>query len=104
MRTDAQPTNDTPGGINPAAGAAWTCAQLSAAKLPSCGKDMTAGAGILIGYNFGPVDVKFIYSNAFYARDTVGANTGSLAMIKTSFRIWAPDEPQSPKRPLYTKN
>jgi hypothetical protein len=99
-----QTTSDTPGGINPGTGAAWTCAQLTAAKLPTCGKDVSIGAGLLIGYNFGPVDVKFIYSNAFYARDTIGENTGSLAIIKTSFRIWAPDEPASPKKPLYTKN
>jgi hypothetical protein len=99
-----QTTNDTPGGINPGTGAAWTCAQLTAAKLPSCGRDATAGAGLLIGYNFGPVDVKFIYANAFYARDTIGENTGSFAIVKTSFRFWAPDEPATGKTPLYTKN
>ena len=99
-----QTTNDTPGGINPATRSAWTCAQLTAAALPGCGKDVAVGAGILIGYNFGPVDLKFIYSNAFYAKDTVGANTGSFAIIKTSFRLWAPDEPASPKKPLYSKN
>lgn len=99
-----QTTNDTPGGINPATGAAWTCAQLTAAKLPTCGKDVDIGAGLLVGYNFGPVDMKFIYTNAFYSKDTVGSNTGSLFYLKTSFRLWAPDEAPTPKKQLYTKN
>ncbi|WP_426440418.1 transporter [Bradyrhizobium genosp. P] len=99
-----QTTDDTPGGVNPATRAAWTCAQLTAAKLPTCGKDVEIGAGLLVGYNFGPVDMKFIYTNAFYSKDTVGSNSGSTVWIKTSFRLWAPDEPPAPKKQLYTKN
>lgn len=98
-----QTTNDSPGGINPATGAAWTCDQLTVAKLPQCGKDINIGAGLLIGYNFGPVDMKFIYSNGFYSRDAINANTGSTYWLKTSFRLWSPDE-EPPKKPLYTKN
>jgi hypothetical protein len=45
---------------------------LTIAKLPTCGKDVNIGAGLLIGYNFGPVDVKFIYANAFYSRAPSG--------------------------------
>jgi hypothetical protein len=94
-------TDDAPGGINPTTGSAWTCAQLTAAKLPTCGKDVNIGAGLLIGYNFGPVDMKFIYANAFYSRDTIGSNTGSEFFLKTSFKLWSPEEP--PKKPLITK-
>jgi hypothetical protein len=96
-----QVTDDSPGGRNPATGSAWTCAQLTAAKLPSCGKDVNLGAGLLIGYDFGPIDVKFIYTNSFYNQDTVGANTGSMFFLKSSFRLWAPDE--SAKTALVTK-
>jgi len=98
-----QTTNDAPGGINPATSAAWTCAQLTAAKLPTCGNDINIGAGLLVGYNFGPVDMKFIYSNAFYTRDTLGANTGSTFTVKTSFKLWSPEAP-TPKPQLYSKN
>jgi hypothetical protein len=99
-----QTTDDTPGGINPASGSAWTCAQLVASKtLPTCGKDINIGAGLLVGYNFGPVDFKVIYSNSFYSRDAVGSPTGSTLFFKTSFRIWAPDEPEK-KKPLFAKN
>ena len=98
-----QTTDDTPGGINPATGSAWTCSQLTAAKLPTCGKDVNVGAGLLVGYNFGPVDMKFIYTNAFYSKDTVGSNTGSSFWIKTSFKLWSPDDPPA-KKALYTKN
>jgi hypothetical protein len=70
-----QTTYNSPGGANPATRSAWTCVQLAIAKSPTCGKDVNIGAGLLIGYNFGPVELKFIYANAFYARDTVGSNT-----------------------------
>jgi hypothetical protein len=96
-----QTTNDSPGGINPATGRAWTCIQLTRRNLPSCGKDVDIGAGLLIGYNFGPVDVKFIYANAFYSRDTIGSNTGSEFFLKTSFKLWSPDE--APKKALISK-
>ena len=97
----AQTTADSPGGINAATSAAWTCAQLTAAKLPSCGKDVNIGAGVLVGYNFGPVEMKFIYANAFYSRDTVGSNTGNEFFLKTSFKLWSPDEPV--KKNYYAK-
>jgi hypothetical protein len=96
-----QTTDDSPGGINPATGSAWSCAQLTAARFPTCGKDVNIGAGLLIGYNFGPVDMKFIYANAFYSRDTVGSNTGSEFFLKTSFKLWSPEE--TPKKALITK-
>lgn len=96
-----QTNYDTPGGTNPATGAAWTCTQLTARGLPSCGKDIDVTVGLLIGYNFGPVDMKFIYSNVVYSKDSPGANTGSEFFLKTSFRLWAPDEPV--KKPLITK-
>ena len=99
-----QTTDDTPGGINPATKTAWTCAQLTAGGLPTCGKDVNIGAGLLIGYNFGPVDMKFIYSNGFYSRDAINANTGSTFWLKTSFRLWSPDDDQPAKKPFYTKN
>jgi outer membrane putative beta-barrel porin/alpha-amylase len=35
-----QTTDDAPGGINPATGSAWTCTQLTLARLPTCGKDV----------------------------------------------------------------
>jgi len=46
--------------------------------------------GLLVGYNFGPVDMKFIYSNGFYSTDAIDAPTGSTFFIKTSFRLWSP--------------
>jgi hypothetical protein len=91
-----QTTNDTPGGINPATGAAWTCAQLTNAKLPTCGMDVNIGAGVLVGYNFGPVDMKLIYANGFYSRDAIDSPTGSTIYLKTSFKLWSPDE--APKK------
>jgi hypothetical protein len=96
-----QTTDDSPGGINPATASAWTCAQLTAAKLPTCGKDVNIGAGLLIGYDFGPVNMKFIYANAFYSRDAIGSNTGSQFFLKTSFKLWSPDE--ASKKTLITK-
>ena len=66
--------------------------QLAIAKSPTCRKDVNIGAGLLIGYNFGPGELKFIYANAFYARDTVGSNTGSEFFLKTSFKLWSPEE------------
>jgi hypothetical protein len=99
-----QTTNDSPGGVNPANGAAWTCSQLTSAGLPSCGKSLNIGAGLLVGYNFGPVDMKLIYMNGFYTKDAIDAPTGSRIVLKTSFRLWAPDEASSPKKALYTKN
>lgn len=99
-----QTTDDRPGGINPATGSAWTCAQLTAAGLPKCGRDVNYGAGLLIGYNFGPVDMKFIYQNGFFTKDTIDANSGSRIWLKTSFRLWAPDEEPPAKKSYFTKN
>jgi hypothetical protein len=99
-----QTTNDSPGGVNPATRAAWTCSQLTTAGLPSCGKSLNIGAGLLVGYNFGPVDMKLIYMNGFYTKDALDAPTGSKIVLKTSFRLWEPDEAPSPKKVLYTKN
>jgi hypothetical protein len=99
-----QTTLDSPGGVNPATGSAWTCSQLTTARLPSCGRDLGLGAGLLVGYNFGPVDMKLIYMNNYYSKDTVSAPTGSTIFLKTSFRLWAPDEAPSPKKAMYTKN
>lgn len=96
-----QTSDDSPGGINPATGSAWTCAQLTAAKLPTCGKDVNIGAGLLVGYDFGPVNMKFIYANAFYSHDAIGSNTGSEFFLKTSFKLWSPEE--APKKTLITK-
>jgi hypothetical protein len=45
--------------------------------------------------------MKFIYANAFYSRDTVGSNTGSEFFLKTSFKLWSPDEPA--KKNLITR-
>jgi hypothetical protein len=45
--------------------------------------------------------MKFIYANAFYSRDTVGSNTGSEFFLKTSFKLWSPEE--APKKTLITK-
>ena len=75
--------------------------QLTLARFPTCGKDVNIGAGFLVGYNFGTVDMKFIYANAFRSSDTVGQNTGSEFFVKTSFKLWSPDEPV--KKPLITK-
>lgn len=99
-----QVTNDTPGGINPGTGSAWTCAQLTAARLPTCGRDHSAGAGLLVGYNFGPVDVKAVYLNTFYSKDTIGAPTGSSFILKTSFRLWDGAAQPAPTKGLITKN
>ncbi|OMI06260.1 hypothetical protein BSN85_22555 [Bradyrhizobium brasilense] len=97
-----QTTDDVPGGINPATSAAWTCQELRNAKLPTCGKDVNIGVGLLVGYNFGPVDMKLIYANGFYSRDAINAPTGSTIFLKTSFRIWAPDEPTN--KPRFAKD
>ena len=48
--------------------------------------------------------MKLIYMNGFYSRDSIDAPTGSTIVLKTSFRLWAPDEAPSPKKALYTKN
>jgi hypothetical protein len=69
--------------------------------LPTCGKDVNIGAGLLIGYNFGPVDMKFIYANAFYSKDAAGANAGNEFFLKTTFKLWSPEE--ALKKPLITK-
>ena len=55
----------------------------------------------MIGYDFGPIYMKFIYANAFYSKDNVGSNTGSTFFLKTSFKLWSPEE--APKQTLITK-
>ncbi len=96
-----QTTSDSPGGVNPATGSAWTCSQLTAAALPSCGRSVNIGAGLLVGYNFGPVDMKLMYVTGLYAQDAVRPT--SEIILKTSFRLWEPDAAPS-KKPYYTKN
>jgi hypothetical protein len=93
-----QTTSDTPGGINPATGAAFTCAQL-AATLPAnlgCGKSSNVSVGGLAGYNFGPVNWQVWVTDTVSAQDDF---RGWGIYTRLTYKLWGPDAP----KPLVAK-
>ncbi|GMO93376.1 hypothetical protein TM239_02410 [Bradyrhizobium sp. TM239] len=71
-------------------------------------------AGALVGYNFGPVQLNVWGTQEFSARasggtagppgiDTAAVAKGFTAFAQLSYRLWAPEAPVSPTRPLYRK-
>ena len=40
-------------------------------------------------------------ANTFYSCDTMGSDTGSEFFLKTSFKLWSPEE--APKKTVITK-
>jgi hypothetical protein len=94
-----QTTNDTPGGVNPFTGAAFTCAQLAAA-LPAnlgCGKASSVSVGGLVGYNFGPVNWQVWVVDTVEAQDDF---RGWGIFTRLTYNLWKPD---APTKPLITK-
>jgi hypothetical protein len=95
-----QTTNDTPGGLNPLTGTAFTCAQLAVA-LPAnlgCGKAADVSVGGLVGYNFGPVDWQVYITNSVYHKDEF---EGWGIFTRMTYKLWGPDAP--PPSKLVTK-
>jgi hypothetical protein len=86
---EAQTTNDTGSGCNPAPGVSF------------CGRYQTAAAGGLIGYDFGPVDLQVWVTDQFVGRDTP-AGVGALDVWTRIGKIWGPEAPAA--RPLVSKN
>ncbi|QDF37491.1 transporter [Bradyrhizobium symbiodeficiens] len=70
-------------------------------------------AGVLVGYDFGPIALNVWALNEVFANASGGtpvAGVDSAAITKgfsvfanLSFRLWAPDQPTAPKAPLYHK-
>jgi hypothetical protein len=90
-----QTTNDTPGG-------GFSCAAMGAATagLATCGRATDYAVGGLVGYDFGPVALKFTVTDSVHTRDDFG---GLFVWTKLSFRLWGPDAPSSPMKGLITK-
>ncbi len=74
----------------------------------------TWAAGGLVGYNFGPVQLNVWAVNQLSAHasggtaaapgiDTASIIKGFSVFSQLSFRLWAPDEPVSPRTPLLRK-
>ncbi len=70
-------------------------------------------AGGLVGYNFGPVALNVWLTDEFYSTasgktpvagvDLASVPRGWTGFASISYRLWAPDEPASSKRPQLTK-
>ena len=92
-----QTTADRPGG-------GFSCAAMAAltASQATCGNATDIAVGALIGYDFGPVALKFYVTDSVYTRDDFG---GVLVWTKLAFRIWGPDEavPEKLGKPLIRK-
>lgn len=84
-----QTTNDSPGG-----GLSCGAMGASTAGLLTCGRATDYAVGGLVGYDFGPVALKFTLTDSVYTKDDFG---GLFLWTKLSFRLWGPDAPPSPK-------
>jgi hypothetical protein len=70
-------------------------------------------AGGLLGYNFGPASLNIWMTDEFYSKvsgktPTAGVDLATVphgfsTFASISYRLWAPDEPASPKRPQFVK-
>lgn len=80
-----QMTNDQPGGR-------FTCAQLALATAgtATCGRANDYALGALVGYDFGPANLRAYFTDAINTRDNFG---GLFVWTKLSFRLWAPEQP-----------
>jgi hypothetical protein len=80
-----QMTNDQPGG-------GFTCAQMSLATAgtATCGRANDYALGALVGYDFGPANLRAYFTDAINTRDNFG---GLFVWTKLSFRLWAPESP-----------
>jgi hypothetical protein len=92
-----QTTSDSPGG-------GFSCATMGAATagLLTCGRATDYALGALIGYDFGPVALKFTVTDSVHTRDDFG---GLAVWTKLSFQLWGPGAapPPQPSRELITK-
>jgi hypothetical protein len=92
-----QTTSDSPGG-------GFSCASMGAATagLLTCGRATDYALGALIGYDFGPVALKFTVTDSVHTRDDFG---GLAVWTKLSFQLWGSEAapPPQPSRGLITK-
>jgi hypothetical protein len=65
-----------------------------------CGSFQIAGAGALVGYDFGPIDLQVWMTDSFLGHDTGQGAGGLNVWSRIGFKIWGPDAP----RPLVSKN
>jgi len=82
-----QTTGDT--GCSVAATAAGVCNKLS-----------YAAVGALVGYDFGPVDLQFWFTDTVASQNAAQGTGGLNLWTRLGFRLWAPEAP----RPLVAKN
>jgi hypothetical protein len=87
-----QTTADRPGG-------GFSCATMAAISGLTCGRETDFAVGALVGYDFGPVNLKVSFTDSYYTKDDFG---GLFVWTKLSFRLWGPDPP-SPSAPMFTK-
>ncbi len=60
----------------------------------ACARGTKAGVGALIGYDFGPVDVKLAVTDSIHAKNS---NDGWRVWSIVSARLWAPERRQAAK-------
>jgi hypothetical protein len=86
-----QTTNDT-GNCNPV---------IAGVVANQCGRFRQFGAGGLVGYGFGPVDIQAWITDEFGARDWAEGNGGVNVMTRIGFKIYGFEQPIT--RPLVSK-
>jgi len=86
-------TNDSPG-------SGFTCATLPAGV--ACGHLNHVGLGGLIGYDFGPVDVRTWVTWDVSCANTAGCDGAFQFWSSIGFRLWGPEAPAA--KPLVSKN
>jgi len=83
---EAQTTNDTGCPVN-------------SSTVP-CGRYLTAAAGGLVGYDFGPVDMQVWVTGQFAQHDSALGNGNVTVWSRIGFKLWGPEPP----KPLVAKN
>ena len=88
-----QTTSDKPG-------SGFTCAEMLAATTVPCGRATDYAIGALIGYDWGPVALKFIMTQTVYHKDELG---GFALWTKIAFPLLGADPSPPAQKPLITK-
>ena len=64
----------------------------------NCGNLRTVDVGALVGYDFGPVDIQFWFTQSVFRQDAID---GLIFWSRIGFKLWGP---AAPPAPLVTKN
>jgi hypothetical protein len=77
-----------------------TGCSVAASALGVCNKFGFAAVGALVGYDFGPVDLQFWFTDAVASQNAAQGVGGLNLWTRMGFRIWGPEAP----KPLVSKN